>query len=178
VSIRFDPLTLDDLPQIDEWLRRPHVARWWPRVDETYEHVLSEYLPAIEGRDPTDNYLIAVDDRPIGMIQTYLVSDYPEWESILHVGAGVAGVDVFIGEDDAVGRGLGTQILHAFISDVVFAREGTCAVVAGIEPENERSLRAFEKAGFRFAFDYEEDGRPHVLLRLERARRPDPEKTA
>ena len=75
----------------------------------------------------------------------------------------------FIGEEDAIGRGLGPEILRAFISEVVFAQEGTHAVVAGVEPENMRSLRAFEKAGFRFAFDYEEDGRPHTLLRCDRA---------
>jgi aminoglycoside 6'-N-acetyltransferase len=168
VSIRFTPLTAGDLPQIDEWLRRPHVARWWPRDDETPAYALAEYLPAIEGRDPTDNFLIVVDDRPIGMIQTYLVSDYPEWEAILHVGPGVAGVDLFIGEEDAIGRGLGPEVLTSFIADVVFAKEETRAVVAGIEPENARSLRAFEKVGFRFAFDYQEEGRPHRLLRLER----------
>jgi RimJ/RimL family protein N-acetyltransferase len=169
VSIRFAPLTAGDLPQICEWLRRPHVERWWPGEAETYEQVVAHYLPAIEGSDPSDNYLIVVDERPIGMIQTYLVVDYPEWESILHLGPGVAGVDLFIGEEDAVGRGLGTQILRAFIAEVVFGRAGTHAVVAGIEPENERSLRAFEKVGFRFAFDYEEEGRPHTLLRCDRS---------
>jgi aminoglycoside 6'-N-acetyltransferase len=168
VSIRFAPLTAGDLPQMFEWLRRPHVARWWPGEAETYEQVVAHYLPAIEGRDPSDNYLIVVDDRPIGMIQTYLVADYPEWEEILHVGPGVAGVDLFMGEEDAIGRGLGPQVLRAFIAEVVFARDATHAVVAGIEPENPRSLRAFEKVGFHFAFDYEEEGRPHRLLRLDR----------
>jgi RimJ/RimL family protein N-acetyltransferase len=168
VSIRFVPLAAGDLAQICDWLRRPHVERWWPGEAETEEQVVAHYLPAIEGRDPTDNYLIVVDDRPIGMIQTYLVSDYPEWDSSLGLGAGVAGVDLFIGEEDAVGRGLGTEILRAFVSEVVFARETTHAVVAGVEPENARSLRAFEKAGFRLAFDYEEDGRPHRLLRRDR----------
>jgi aminoglycoside 6'-N-acetyltransferase len=168
VSIRFAPLTAGDLQQICEWLRRPHVERWWPGEAETYEQVVGHYLPAIEGRDPTDNYLIVVDERPVGMIQTYLVADYPEWESILQLGPGVAGVDLFIGEEDAIGRGLGPEILRAFVSEIVFAREGTQAVVAGVEPENVRSLRAFEKVGFRFAFDYEEDGRPHTLLRCDR----------
>ena len=168
MSVRFVPLTADDLPQIDEWLRRPHVARWWPRDDETPAYVLAEYLPAIQGRDPTDNFVIVVDDRRVGMIQWYLVCDFPEWEEILEVGEGVAGVDLLIGEEDAIGRGLGPQILTSFVADVVFAREGTRAVVAGIEPENARSLRAFEKVGFRFAFDYDEEGRPHRLLRLER----------
>jgi RimJ/RimL family protein N-acetyltransferase len=81
---------------------------------------------------------------------------------------GVAGVDLLIGEEDAVGRGLGPEVLRAFMSDVVFVQEGTHACVAGVEPGNARSLRAFEKAGFRVVGDYEEEGVPHRLLRLER----------
>jgi RimJ/RimL family protein N-acetyltransferase len=167
VSIRFDPLTRDHLPQLLAWLQKPHVAEWW-RDLQTMEQVEADHLAAIEGREPSFHYVIVVDDRSVGMIQWYLVSDFPEWEEILHVGEGVAGVDVLIGEEDAIGRGLGPEILRTFISEVVFAGEATNAVVAGVEPGNTRSLRAFEKAGFRVAFDYEEEGRPHRLLRLER----------
>ena len=168
MSIRFAPLAADDLEQVHGWLRQPHVARWWHDEDETYEKVVADYLPAIEGREPTDHYVIVVDDRPVGMIQTYLVFDHPEWEAILQLGSGVAGVDIFIGEGDAIGRGLGPEILCAFTSGVVFAKEGTHACVAGVEPDNTRSVRAFEKAGFQFVREYEEEGRPHRLMRLER----------
>jgi RimJ/RimL family protein N-acetyltransferase len=169
VSIRFTPLTRDDLVRLHAWMQKPHVAAWW-RGPETLEQVVADHLPSIDGMEPSYHYLIVVDGRTVGMIQWYLVADFPEWEEILGVGEGVAGVDLLIGEEDAVGRGLGPQILRAFISEVVFAKEGTVAVVAGVEPGNTRSLRAFEKAGFLFAFDYEEEGRPHRLLRLERDR--------
>lgn len=167
MSIRFTPLTHDDLVQLHVWLRRPHVAQWWRDLD-TYEKVVADHLPALEGREPTDHFLIVVDDRPVGMIQAYLVADHPEWEAIVQVGPGVAGVDLFIGEEDAIGRGLGPEILGAFLTEVVFTREGTHACVAGVETANTRSLRAFEKAGFRAAREYEEEGRPHTLMRLER----------
>ena len=45
----------------------------------------------IEGGEPTDLYLIIVDDRPAGFIQTYLVSDYSEYQALVDVGEGVAG---------------------------------------------------------------------------------------
>jgi aminoglycoside 6'-N-acetyltransferase len=167
VSIRFEPLTRDDLVQLHAWIQKPHVAEWW-RDLETLEKVEADHMAALEGTEPSYHYVIVVDDRRVGMIQWYLVADFPEWEEILHVGEGVAGVDLLIGEEDAIGRGLGPEVLRAFISEVVFAKEGIHAVVAGVEPGNTRSLRAFEKAGFRFAFDYEEEGRPHRLLRLER----------
>jgi aminoglycoside 6'-N-acetyltransferase len=103
------------------------------------------------------------------MIQTYLVSDYPEWEAVVQVGAGVAGVDLMIGEADLIGQGLGPQVLAQFARDVVFARRGTQAAIATVEETNRRSWRAFEKAGFRYVRDVEEEGRPHRLMRLDRA---------
>jgi RimJ/RimL family protein N-acetyltransferase len=164
MSVGFRALTADDLPLVEDWLHRPHVAEWW-RPDET---TIPEYVDAIEGRDPTDMFLILLDGRPVGLIQTYLVSDHPDWEAILHVGEGVAGVDLLIGEAELLGQGLGVEILRAFVRDVVFARAGTHACVAGVEIGNTRSLRAFEKAGFVPGGVYAEEGLPHRLMRLDR----------
>lgn len=165
--IEFVPMTAGDLVLFHEWLQRPHVRRWW-RDRETYEEVVEHYLPSIEGHEPTDHYLIVLDDRPIGVIQTYLVSDYPEWGSIVEMGDDVAGVDLAIGEENLVGRGLGPLVLSQFARDIVFARPGTIACVATVEEGNRRSWRAFEKAGFRHIRDVVEDGLPHRLMRLDR----------
>lgn len=159
--IEFTPLTEDHLPLVEEWLGREHVARWWR---DPIPEALAECRAGIEGRVPTDYYLIVVDERPAGMLQTYLASDYPEWEEVVQVGAGVAGVDILIGEEELIGRGLGPKILAAFVRDVVSAP----SVVATVEEPNRRSWRAFEKAGFRHVRDVEEDGLPHRLMRLDR----------
>jgi RimJ/RimL family protein N-acetyltransferase len=158
--IEFRPLAEDDLPLVEEWLRRDHVARWWR--DDIAES-LAEYRAALEGREPTDHFMIVVDGCAIGMIQTYLVSDYPEWEEVVQVGEGVAGVDLMIGVEELIGRGLGPQILSAFACDLVAAP----SIVATVEEANRRSWRAFEKAGFRHVRDVEEDGDPHRLMRLD-----------
>jgi aminoglycoside 6'-N-acetyltransferase len=163
--IEFPPLTEEDLPLVADWLGREHVVPWWR---DSIEESSAEYRAAMEGRDPTDHYLIVVDSRPIGMIQTYLASDYPEWEDIVQVGDGVAGVDLMIGEADLVGRGLGPRILAEFARDVVFADPAISAVVATPEEPNRASWRAFEKAGFHHVRDVQEDGLPHRLLRLDR----------
>jgi aminoglycoside 6'-N-acetyltransferase len=158
--IEFTPLTEDHLPLVEEWLGREHVARWWR---DPIPEVLAECRAGIEGRVPTDYYLIVVDGRPAGMLQAYLASDYPEWEEVVQVGPGVAGVDILIGEQELIGRGLGPKILAAFVRDVVSAP----SVVATIEEPNRRSWRAFEKAGFRHVRDVEEDGLPHRLMRFD-----------
>jgi aminoglycoside 6'-N-acetyltransferase len=162
--IAFEPLRREDLPLLAEWLRRPHVREWWREPAESLAH----YEDALAGRDPTDNFLLLVDGRPVGMIKTYLVSDYPEWESVVQVGEGVAGIDLLIGEAEHLGHGLGPEVLERFTREVVFARAETQACVASIAEPNRRSWRAFEKAGFRYERDVEEEGKPHRLMRLER----------
>lgn len=163
--IEFRPLAESDLPLLEDWLRREHVRRWWR---DPVEEALAEYRAAIEGRDPTDHFLIVLDGRPVGMTQTYLASDYPEWEEIVQVGKGVAGVDLLIGEVELTGTGLGPRVLTEFAREIIFADSETRACIATVEEANRRSWRAFEKAGFRHVRDVEEEGLPHRLLWLDR----------
>jgi len=160
--IAFEPLGREHLPLLRDWLGREHVRRWWG--NESLAHAED----ALAGPDASAYYLIVLDGRPVGMIQTYLVSGYPEWEEVVGPGEGLAGVDLLIGDEDATGRGLGPQVLEQFAREVVFARPETHACVATIEEANRRSWRAFEKAGFRHVRDVEEDGLPHRLMRLDR----------
>jgi aminoglycoside 6'-N-acetyltransferase len=167
MNVSFRPLVAADLAQLHEWLQRPHVRRWW-RDTDTYEETAAHYLPSIDGDEASEHYVIRVDDRDAGMIETYLVSDYPEYADLVRVGPGVAGVDLLIGEPELTGRGVGTETLRRFVDVVVFARAETVACIAGVEVENAASLRAFAKAGFVAVRDYEEEGRPHRLLRRDR----------
>jgi RimJ/RimL family protein N-acetyltransferase len=96
------------------------------------------------------------------MIQTYLAADYPEFGAFVD-DPEVAGVDLLMGEEALIGLGLGPEVLSAFVREVVRA---PCA--ATVEPGNRRSWRAFEKAGFPYVRDVEEDGRPQRLMRLDR----------
>ena len=152
-----------------EWLQRPHVRRWWDE-HETYGDVARHYLPAIEGRRPVELYLILLDDRPIGFIQSYLLSDFPEFAARVGAGEGVAGVDLFLAETGLTGKGLGTEVLRRFVRDVVFAEPGTTACIADPDVHNAASLRAFEKADFRRVGEFvdPEDGQLHALVRLDR----------
>jgi RimJ/RimL family protein N-acetyltransferase len=169
MTIAFRRLGADDLPLMHEWLRREHVRRWWTEC-RTYEEVVEHYLPAIEGQEPTDLYLIVVDERPVGFIQSYTVADHPEHHDLVRVEDGVAGVDLFIAEPDLVGRGLGSEVLRRFVDEIVFAEASVHACIADPEVDNVASIRAFEKAGFARVREFVDpsDGRSHALVRRER----------
>jgi RimJ/RimL family protein N-acetyltransferase len=170
VRIGFRPLTADELPLLYEWLQRDHIQRWWTDR-ETYDEVVQHYLPAIEGSEPTHLYLILLDGLPVGFIQTYRVSDYPEYRDLVAVGEGVAGVDLFVAEPELTGRGFGSEALRRFVADIVFSDPEIHACVADPDAENIASLRAFEKAGFRVVgrfVDPSDNDKLHALVRLDR----------
>jgi aminoglycoside 6'-N-acetyltransferase len=159
----------EDLRLLHSWLQREHVQRWWSKR-ESYEEVVEHYLPAIEGSKPTVLYLILLEERPVGFIQSYLVSDYPPYGDLVAVGEGVAGVDLFIAEPELVGRGLGSEALRCFVRDVIFVKPALIACIADPDVRNLASIRAFEKAGFRAVSDVLDpaDGEMHRLMRLDR----------
>jgi [ribosomal protein S5]-alanine N-acetyltransferase len=68
----------------------------------------------------------------------------------------------------AWGRGYALEAARACVT-AAFAHLPYGRLVAKIEPENERSLRLAERLGMRRVETVDLDGRPHLLLALERA---------
>jgi aminoglycoside 6'-N-acetyltransferase len=169
VDVGFRPLTVGDLPLLYVWLGREHVRRWWGEPG-SYDETVAEYLAAIEGRDPTDLYAIVVAGESIGLIQTYLLADYPEYAALVDAGDEAAGLDVFLAEASLTGSGLGTYVIRSFVSEVVFARAETQACLADPDVRNLASIRAFEKAGFTAGMTFvdPEDHQLHAVMRLDR----------
>ena len=145
--LKFRALRREDVPLLRRWLNEPHVDRWW-RTPLDEAATAAEYVPRIDGREPTHVFVIVLDGRPIGWIQWFRWADYPEHAAQLGAEATAAGLDLAIGEADLLGRGIGTRALRRFVEDVVFADPAISACVCDPEVENARSLRAFARAGF------------------------------
>ena len=176
--ISFRRLERGDLPTLTRWLNTPHVYAWWGvgrgeanlggAGDDaaSVAAVRLEYGPEIDAGGPTQCFVIELDGAPIGMIQWYRLADGTEnvryAATIGEPGDGTAGVDLLIGEVDAIGRGLGPKVIDTFVTRVVFAAAGVTRCVAGPELGNARSIRAFEKAGFRAARDATVPGEPEA----------------
>ena len=164
----------DDLEQARRWLLLPHVRRWWnddPDEDDYPEGTLAEWRRAIRGDDPTDMFIIGLDGRPIGVIQSYRVQSYPEYVAELGaLDAPAFSIDVFIGEPELIGKGHGAALLRTFLP-IAFERYALDYCVIGPSKANAAAIRSYEKAGFRYLRDYREEDTidpAHVLLEIRR----------
>ncbi len=152
--IFFRRLAETDLPLIHRWLNSPEVAKWYheggqehPNLD--LEYVVSKWTPRIHGAEAVKCYVFLYDEKPIGHIQCALNDDQPDYKEAFGFEDNTAGIDVFIGEDDYIHRGMGSFIIAKFLRDVVFVVYDVAICTIDPEPENRIAIRAYEKAGFR-----------------------------
>ena len=170
-EIAFRPLTDDDLPRLHAWLGQGFVNRWYGSGAPSLEAVTQKYTPRIAGHDPAHCFIVLFDDAPIGLIQTYRIDDFPDYLELIGLDEDAAGLDIFIGERDFVQRGLGPQIMQAFLQAVVFERFQAESCVVGPHPLNRVAIAAFRKAGFKHlkkVVDIE-TGQAECIMRIERA---------
>lgn len=150
MTIGFRPLTRADLPDVLRWHQAAHAAPWFDHEPQDLAGTEHEYGPAIEGAEPTAMHAILLNGRAIGYMQHYLLSSYPDYQLALGIYDDAAGIDYIIGDEAFVGRGFGPQIIRQYVQEIVLpAYPGISSVISSPSPENARSLRALEKAGFR-----------------------------
>lgn len=148
-EIAFRRLAADDLPALFAWLSKPHVRKWYAPAPSSYAEVVARYGPRAEAGNAVRADVVLVDGSPVGYAQTYAVGAFPEYAAAIECGGDVAAMDLFIGEEARIGRGLGPRVIRRYVEEVVFADPSVRACVAGPTEGNAASIRAFEKAGFR-----------------------------
>jgi Acetyltransferase (GNAT) domain len=111
----FRAMKLDDLPLMHRWVNTPHVREWWDALP-TFDAVVTKYAPRVLGKEPTHSFVVEAGSRPVGCIQSYRITDYPDYARYLGSDDCAAGVDLFVGEAEFVGHGAGSAILRKFLS--------------------------------------------------------------
>ena len=141
ISIR--PAHGADWDMIRGWLRLPEIQRWWGTASSTEAEVrLVMETPSAMAR------VVMAGDAPIGYAHAI---DALHWGSGLPEAmvAGTWDIDVFIASPSWRGRGAGRRAVE-LISDEVFSTTLAPAVSVFTSIRNERAVRAYEQAGFRW----------------------------
>ena len=186
VVVVFRALARADFPLLQRWLNTPHVYEWWGASmgigalggmgadAATVEQIEEKYGRGTDASGPTHRFIIETDHRPIGLIQWYPLDGFADYaHAIGEDPTGTAGIDLFIGDPAALGRGLGSRAIDQFVTSIIFSVAGIKRVVTGPAATNFRSIRSFEKAGFHQRRQVSVPGEPHpeaVMVREKRWR--------
>jgi aminoglycoside 6'-N-acetyltransferase len=145
--ISFRPLAKSDLLLLHRWLNEEQVLNWYAKHPPSAADVRAKYLPRIEGLDLVRVYVFAAGGADAGLIQCYLLKDFPAYARAMQAELEWVGVDFFIGEPRFRGVGLGARVVDAFTAEYVFGA-GHCTCCSSPDAANERSIRTLMRAGF------------------------------
>lgn len=140
------PLVLEDAPLLASWLSDPRVLEYYEGRDRPYDlgRVKTHFYRDDEAAKR--RCLVGYDGTAIGYIQ-YALLDAAELEEYGYAAdAWIAGMDLFIGEPEYWGRGIGTALVAGMAGRLL--TEGPEAVTVDPHAENARALRCYAKAGF------------------------------
>lgn len=146
--IAFRKLTEVDFNNMYKWLNTDFVTEWYEKGGSSLEKIKNKFLPRINGEEPIHAYIIICNGSDIGYIQTYNIGDFPDYSQYVDCSDNASGIDLFIGEEAYIHKGLGKEILSNFLAKYVFTLTGSTCCIIGPEPDNKVAIRAYEKAGF------------------------------
>ncbi len=170
-EFRLGPVRLPaDLDLLAGWMNDPEVAAFWELAgppDRTARHVRAQ----LDGDGRSLPCLGLLDGEPMSYWELYradldpLAAHYPARPHD-------TGLHLLLGPAASRGRGLGAVLLGALAERILRRRPHCERVVAEPDVRNRRSVRAFERAGFRAAAELDLPGKRAALMVRTRAALP------
>ncbi|WP_432277606.1 GNAT family N-acetyltransferase [Kitasatospora brasiliensis] len=170
-EFRLGPVRLPaDLELVAGWMNDPEVDAFWalagpPEVTE--RHVRAQ----LDGDGRSTPCLGLLDGEPMSYWEVYR-ADLDPLAAYYPARPHDTGVHLLLGPAASRGRGLGALLLAA-LAELILRRNPCCErVVAEPDVRNLRSVRAFERAGFRAAAELDLPDKRAALMVRDRAPGP------
>lgn len=148
-----------DRPLLREWLECDHVYKWWGNPDREYKYCTTHPKG---GR----GVIICADDKPVGYLYVErAIRELLDANNLHEIPDGSIDVDIFIGESDYLGFGIGAGALELLLEEL-FADPTVPMVQLTTSVENTRAQTSFQNVGFKpiKEIDTDEYGRCLVMV--------------
>lgn len=171
MKFNFEKVTRSQQSLILEWLHKPHINEFFH--GEGLKNTIEGLRRFVENDNPPwSSYIGYVDGEPfsyfiVSTIEESQVGEHEVFAKWLEPGKKMITLDVLIGEERFLGKGLAVPMIRDFLSsqcveaDVIF-----------IDPEcgNGKAIHVYEKAGFQKLDTFIADWHPvpHWLMRLRK----------
>lgn len=152
--------SINDLQLLRNWDERQHVIDSDPDDDWNWEQELLRFPSWRE------QLIAELNGRPIGFVQ---IIDPQEEETHYWgaVGPGKRAIDIWIGEEDFLGQGYGTEMMRQAINRC-FADPQVNSILIDPLKSNTRAHRFYERLGFKLVEEREFNGQSCLVYELKR----------
>ncbi len=166
-NLTFSLVAPDQEKLILAWLHKPHVNEWFHGAG--LQNTIEGLKAFVTNDHPRfDPWVAYFNGEPFAFLMTSNVQDSDEllaqW---IEPGEKAMTLDVLIGKETYLGKGLSVPMIQEFISTLHADKD-----LIFIDPEgaNEKAIHVYEKVGFEKIDDFIASWHPvpHILMRLKR----------
>lgn len=170
MKITFEPLCESDFTRLLYWLKSSQVSSWWDQdieydidlVKEKFEPYTKGYKMIKGDNKPIYSFIISYDSKPIGYIQYYNAYDFPrDGYELANLPKSLAALDMFIGEQEYIGKSIGQSILKLFLKKYINTQFKYVIVDPAID--NIRAIKNYEKLEFKKLLEYKKSNKVLML---------------
>lgn len=150
IQIRRMQDTDTDYQLMLQWLSKDSLLKYYEGRDKKFdlEKIKKKYSPRVLGLENVLPFIFSLNGNPIGYIQCYELSKKQKTDFELDNNKKIFGVDMFIGDDENRGKGLGTKVLKEFINMLLNEYKAD-SIIVDPRAGNPRAIKSYEKVGFK-----------------------------
>ncbi len=162
--ITFQPLTKKHLKLLITWFDKSHVKEWWS--DALAPEQIKEKYGTRIGDKIVQPFIVYLREIPIGFIQYYYADKVGDdwWPDAT---PGIVGIDQFIGDENYINKGYGTQLIGQFVKKL-FNDSAITKIITDVDPKNQRAIRCYQKVGFKIVKEIDTPEGCAILMEILR----------
>jgi aminoglycoside 6'-N-acetyltransferase len=157
---------IEDLPLLKYWDKKPHVVFATGGGSEEEDDWMEEQL-----KHPSKHvwiYIAQLEDQPIGVLQIIDPANEETHYWGEYATQNQRAIDIWIGEEDNLGKGYGTQMMKIGIA-ICFEKPEVTEILIDPLSINKRAIKFYQKMGFVFVEnrDFEYDNCDVYILKRQ-----------
>ncbi len=151
MSIKFRKLndSEEDYLKLYNWCQNDYVYEWFEQRILSYDEIVNKYKSKLENRKQ-DIFIIRLNNEDIGLVQIY------KYDNDINIDLKYKNIyeyDLFIGEENYIGKGLGKSIILN-INKMIYENYKVDAIILRPFKRNIRAIKCYLKCGFTEIFKY------------------------
>lgn len=140
----------DNYELMYKWCSQNYIYEWFEQRKLSFSEIENKYKYKLLG-NKQHLFFITYNDMKIGFVQIYKYDDKKSDKLISY--NNIFEYDIFIGEQEYLSKGIGTQIVN-YVNKYIYENYSCDCIVLRPFDRNKRAIKCYEKCGFERIDEY------------------------
>ena len=141
----------DNYKLMHKWCSQKFIYEWFEQRILSYDEIVNKYKTKLITRKQ-ELFFVSYNEKNIGFVQIYKYEDNKHDK--LNKYNNIYEYDIFIGEEEYLSKGIGTEIVN-YINKYIYNKYLADCIILRPFKRNIRAIKCYEKNGFDIIDEYD-----------------------